>query len=110
MFNSECKENKGLRQLVAEVLENAVINKKLCYCVWTELFTLASHTTPDKLGYESQKWVLLFAYLNIQVFHISSTYPKLVLHGLNPRKNLFIVGGVGDVDKHYYYKIQEFIN
>ena len=42
------------------------------------------HTTPYELGNESQEWLLLFAYLNIQVFYVGSTNPKHVLHGLNP--------------------------
>jgi hypothetical protein len=42
------------------------------------------HTMPDKLGYESQKWLLLFAHLHIQVFYIGGANPKSVLYGLYP--------------------------
>ena len=42
------------------------------------------HPTPNELCNESQKRLLLFAYLHIQVFYVSGTNPKNVLYGRNP--------------------------
>ena len=57
-------------------------------------------STPNELGNECQKWFLLFANFHIEVFYVGCTNPKHVLHGLNPRKHLAIVVGVGDVGEH----------
>ena len=45
-----------------------------------------SHLRPtsNELGNECQKWLLLFAHLHIQVFYVSGTNPKSMLHKLNP--------------------------
>ena len=42
------------------------------------------HATPNELSNKSQNRLLLFAHLDINVFYVSRSNPKSMLHGLNP--------------------------
>ena len=55
--------------------------------VWTRFLCMNQpylHTTPNELGNECQKRLFLLAHFHIQVFYVSGTNPKHVLHGLHP--------------------------